>query len=108
MPGCKKVYFRGCNVFREDRGRGFAEAAAKFFDCPVAGHTQWTGQNASPSNFFEGKIPTYPDFPGYEELQPGEKATWVDPPSNANKTKSGNTPADVKPQPYGDPPKRIR
>jgi hypothetical protein len=82
-----RIYFRGCEVFRGDDGRRFAEKAAAFFHCRVAGHTQWIAKE-----LYGGRI-GIPTYPGYVELRPGEKAGWTDPPSNAPKT--------VKPKPKG-------
>lgn len=69
------IYFRGCETFRGTVGREFAEKATKFFNRTVAGHTLWIGK-------LEGPVGN-PTFPGYEELRPGKKPSWVDPPSNA-------------------------
>jgi hypothetical protein len=57
-----KVVFKTCNTFREEAGKKFAKEAANFFGCTVGGHTDFIGK--------------WLQYPGYQELKPGETPNW--------------------------------
>jgi hypothetical protein len=77
-----KVVFKTCNTFRDPKGKKFAQEAASFFGCTVGGHTDFIGQ--------------WLQYPGYQELKPGETPTW------ANGKGSGEK--DYKPKPKDKEP----
>lgn len=82
-PDCK-ITFKGCDVFTGEKGRQFAKDAAEFFDCTVAGHNAPIPQGIL-------------NYPGYQELEPGETPSWKDGSGRHDKTQ--------KPKPKNKPPK---
>lgn len=78
-----KVVFRTCQTFADPK---FAEAATNYFGCTVGGHTEMIATE------LRGKNIGWPTYPGYEELKPGESASWtgtVTPSSGGSKKPPG-------------------
>jgi RHS repeat-associated protein len=78
-----KIIFKGCNVFRTQTGKTFAQSASNFFGVTVGGHTQFIGQ--------------WGRYPGYQELKPGQTPNWSDGPQYGSKL--------CKPKPKNKDPK---